>query len=142
MHLPLGHQPAQVVEQHDPVGNRRPIIAAQVQLPDFVVRGRRHRALSGRFPLKGLVVQHGKTLVGGDHKVNLDAGAEPHGLQNAGTCEHRIARLAAGAMPFEPGTVTIALDIEGIGHLSSDKPGHCCGRPRWPWAAGRPSGRR
>ncbi|KKB82362.1 hypothetical protein VW35_00505 [Devosia soli] len=50
--------------------------------------------------------------------MRLGASAEAHGFKNAAACEHRIGRLAAAAMPFEPGTMAVALDLARTAHAA------------------------
>ena len=70
-------------------------------------------------------------MIGMDDQIDFDAGAQPHALKNARTGKHRVSGLATGAVPFQPGTMTAPLDVERMGHLSSDRRVHCHDRPPW-----------
>src|SRR5690606_34496881 len=66
--------------------------------------------------VEGFVVEHGKAAIPVDDKVDLDTGAELHGFEDAGAGEDWVGSAAAAAMPFEPGAMAVAGEIERGGH--------------------------
>src|SRR5690606_3897525 len=114
----FGQEIAEVLEQQDPVGQGRAIIAAQVEPAERLGTGIPHETRTGGFAVKALVVEHGAAMVGMDDQVDLDAGPEPHGFENALGREDWIGALAAASMPCEPGAVAAAVDMEGIAHAA------------------------
>src|SRR5690606_26985167 len=101
---------------HDPVGDGRTILVAQMKLPYRVVAGGGHRTMPRRLAIQHEIMQHRKALVAGDNQVHLDATAQPHAFHDPLAGKDGVAEPALSAMPFEPGAVPVADDKNGFAH--------------------------
>ena len=117
MRRALRQQRAEILQQHHMVGDRRAVVAAQMQGAQRVGGVVGGGAPAGRFPRDGeVIMEHREAVLAMNHKIDLDPGAQRHAFEDALAGEHRIGRAAPGAVPLEESPVTVAGHPDGIRH--------------------------
>jgi hypothetical protein len=107
---------AKVFEEHDALGQDAPVVRAQVQGAEGRRVGGADGAGAGRLLLERQVVEDGHAAAAVDDEIDLHARARAHAFEDAGAGEHRVIGPAPRAVPFEPGAVAVAFEVERIAH--------------------------